>query len=45
VTLLFGLIAIGFSFTDKKILFLVLMGALCLMVILAYILMRLELKK
>ncbi|MEF3695515.1 MAG: MraY family glycosyltransferase [Candidatus Cloacimonadota bacterium] len=44
VTLLFGLIAIGFSFTGKQVLFLVLLGLLSLMVILAYILMRQELK-
>lgn len=40
VTLLFGLIAIGFSFSSKKILFLVLLGLLMLMVVVAYILMR-----
>lgn len=45
VTLLFGLIAIGFSFSGKKILFLVLLGLLILMVVLAYYLMRQELKK
>lgn len=42
VTLLFGLIAIGFSFTDKKVLFSLLMALLALVVILAYILMRME---
>ncbi len=45
VTLLFGMIAIGFSFTGKHILFLVLLGLLILMVVLAYILMREEQKK
>ncbi|MDY0152827.1 MAG: MraY family glycosyltransferase [Candidatus Cloacimonas sp.] len=45
VTLLFGLIAIGFSFSSKKILFSVLLGLLALMVILAYIFMRQEKKK
>lgn len=44
VTLLFGLIAIGFSFTGKKALFLLLLGLLSLMVVLAYVLMRQELK-
>jgi len=44
VTLLFGLIAIGFSFTGKQVLFLLLLSLLSLMVILAYILMRQELK-
>jgi UDP-GlcNAc:undecaprenyl-phosphate GlcNAc-1-phosphate transferase len=45
VTLLFGLIAIGFSFSSKKILFSVLLGLLALMVVIAYILMRQEQKK
>ncbi|HNX37742.1 MAG TPA: MraY family glycosyltransferase [Candidatus Cloacimonadota bacterium] len=45
VTLLFGMIAIGFSFSGKRVLFLVLLGLLSLMVILAYILMRQEQKK
>lgn len=45
VTLLFGLIAIGFSFSSKKILFLVLLGLLILMVVLAYVLMRQGRKK
>lgn len=40
VTLLFGLIAIGFSFSTKRILFSVLFGLLVLGVILAYVLMR-----
>ena len=44
VTLLFGLIAIGFSFTGKQVLFLLLLSLLSLMVVLAYILMRQELK-
>ena len=42
ITLLFGLIAIGFSFTDKKVLFTLLMTLLSLIVIIAYILMRME---
>ncbi|MCB5252831.1 MAG: MraY family glycosyltransferase [Candidatus Cloacimonadaceae bacterium] len=42
ITLLFGLIAIGFSFTDKKVLFTLLMTLLALIVIIAYILMRRE---
>lgn len=45
ITLLFGLIAIGFSFTDKKVLFTLLMTLLALIVILAYILMRRERNK
>lgn len=45
VTLLFGLIAIGFSLSSKRILFLVLLGLLMLMVVIAYILMRLEKRK
>ncbi|MDP2173927.1 MAG: MraY family glycosyltransferase [Candidatus Cloacimonadaceae bacterium] len=45
VTLLFGLIAIGFSFSSKKVLFSLLMAVLMLMVIAAYILMRWEKKK
>ncbi|MDD2230428.1 MAG: MraY family glycosyltransferase [Candidatus Cloacimonetes bacterium] len=45
VTLLFGLIAIGFSFSSKKILFSVLLGLLVLMVIIAYMFMRQEQKK
>lgn len=45
VTLLFGLIAIGFSFSSKKILFSVLLGLLAMMVIIAYIVMRQERKK
>jgi len=45
VTLLFGLIAIGFSFSSKKILFAVLLGLLILMVVVAYVLMRQERKK
>ena len=40
VTLLFGLIAIGFSFSTKRILFLVLWGLLALGVILAYVVMQ-----
>ncbi|MBP7310294.1 MAG: undecaprenyl/decaprenyl-phosphate alpha-N-acetylglucosaminyl 1-phosphate transferase [Candidatus Cloacimonetes bacterium] len=44
VTLLFGLIAIGFSFSSKKILFSVLLGLLSLMVIIAYLIMRREKK-
>jgi len=45
ITMLFGLIAIGFSFTDKKVLFTLLMVLLALIVIVAYILMRMEHKK
>jgi UDP-GlcNAc:undecaprenyl-phosphate/decaprenyl-phosphate GlcNAc-1-phosphate transferase len=45
VTLLFGLIAIGFSFSSKRVLFLLLLGLLILMVVAAYILMRQEKKK
>ncbi|HRX76352.1 MAG: MraY family glycosyltransferase [Candidatus Cloacimonetes bacterium] len=45
ITFLFGLIAIGFSFTDKKILFSLLMLLLVVVVITAYILMRMEQKK
>lgn len=45
ITLLFGLIAIGFSFTDKKVLFTLLMSLLALIVIIAYILMRRELDR
>ncbi len=45
ITFLFGLIAIGFSFTDKKILFSLLMLLLTIVVIVAYILMRMEQKK
>lgn len=40
VTLLFGLIAIGFSFSTKRILFLVLWGLLALGVVLAYVVMQ-----
>lgn len=42
ITMLFGLIAIGFSFTDKKVLFSLLMALLALIIIFAYIFMRLE---
>lgn len=42
VTLLFGLIAIGFSFSTKKVLFSVLLGISALMVVAAYIFMRQE---
>ncbi len=42
ITILFGLIAIGFSFTDKKVLFSLLMALLAFIVIFAYIFMRLE---
>ncbi len=45
VTLLFGLIAIGFYFSSKKILFSVLLGVLILMVVAAYVMMRLEKNK
>ncbi|HOZ00957.1 MAG TPA: MraY family glycosyltransferase [Candidatus Syntrophosphaera sp.] len=45
VTLLFGLIAIGFSFSSKKILFLVLLGLLVLTVVAAYLIMRQGRKK
>lgn len=45
VTILFGLVAIGFSFTDKKVLFSLLMVLLALVVILAYIFMKMERKK
>ncbi len=42
ITMLFGLIAIGFSFTDKKVLFSLLLVLLALIVVIAYILMRRE---
>ncbi len=42
VTTLFGLIAIGFSLSSKKLLFSVLLGLLALMVIIAYLIMRQE---
>lgn len=42
VTLLFGLIAIGFSFSGKRTLFSVLLGLMILMVVGAYIFMRQE---
>lgn len=45
ITMLFGLIAIGFSFTDKKILFSLLMVLLAIIVIVAYIVMRMERNK
>ncbi|MCD8479261.1 MAG: undecaprenyl/decaprenyl-phosphate alpha-N-acetylglucosaminyl 1-phosphate transferase [Candidatus Cloacimonetes bacterium] len=45
ITFLFGLIAIGFSFTDKKILFSLLMLLMAIVVIIAYIFMRMEQKK
>ncbi len=45
VTLLFGLIAIGFSFSSKKVLFSVLLGLMALMVVIAYALMRQERNK
>ncbi len=45
VTLMFGLIAIGFSFSSKRVLLTVLLGLLTLTVVVAYILMRLEKKK
>lgn len=45
ITLLFGLIAIGFSYTDKKVLFTLLTTLLALTVIIAYILMRRERNK
>jgi len=45
VTLLFGLIAIGFSFSSKKVVFSLLLGLLALMVVIAYWLMRQEQKK
>lgn len=45
VTLMFGLIAIGFSFSSKKVLFTLLLGLFAFMVILAYLLMRQEQKK
>lgn len=45
ITFLFGLIAIGFSFTDKKVLFSILMLLLAIGVVTAYILMRMEQKK
>ncbi len=44
-TFLFGMIAIGFSFSSKKILFSVLLGLMTLMVVVAYIIMRQEQKK
>ena len=40
ITFLFGLIAIGFSFTDKKVLFSLLLLLLAMAVIIAYLLMR-----
>lgn len=45
VTLLFGLIAIGFSFSSKKIVFSLLLGLFALMVVIAYLIMRQERKK
>jgi len=45
VTLLFGLIGIGFSYSSKKVLFSLLVGLLALMVVIAYWLMRQEQKK
>lgn len=45
VTLLFGLIAIGFSFSSKKLVFSLLLGLLAMMVVIAYWLMRQEQKK
>ncbi|NLK49510.1 MAG: undecaprenyl/decaprenyl-phosphate alpha-N-acetylglucosaminyl 1-phosphate transferase [Candidatus Cloacimonetes bacterium] len=45
VTLLFGLIAIGFSFSSKKILFSLLLVILVLVVVAAYIFMRREREK
>lgn len=42
VTLLFGLIAIGFSFSGKRTLFSVLLGLMIVMVISAYLFMRQE---
>lgn len=45
VTALFGLIAIGFSLNYKKVLFTLLLVILALIVIIAYILMRMEHKK
>jgi UDP-GlcNAc:undecaprenyl-phosphate GlcNAc-1-phosphate transferase len=45
VTFLFGLIAIGFSFSSKKVLFSLLLGVLIMIVITAYIFMRREQKK
>lgn len=42
VTTLFGLIAIGFSLSSKKLLFSVLLGLLALMVVIAYQIMRRE---
>ena len=45
VTLLFGLIAIGFSFSSKKVLFSVLLAISALVVIAAYIFMRQERNK
>jgi UDP-GlcNAc:undecaprenyl-phosphate GlcNAc-1-phosphate transferase len=45
ITTLFGLIAIGFSLSSKKLLFSVLLGLLAMMVIIAYIVMRQEQNK
>ncbi len=46
VTLLFGLIAIGFSFSPKKIVFSLLLGLFsALMVVIAHLIMRQERKK
>lgn len=45
ITVLFGLIAIGFSFTDKKVLFSLLLILLAMVVVIAYLLMRWSQKK
>jgi len=45
ITTLFGLIAIGFSLSSKKLLFSVLLGLLAMMVIIAYLVMRQEQNK
>ena len=45
VTLLFGLIAIGFSFSGKRTLFSVLLGLMIFMVVIAYLFMRREQNK
>jgi flagellar biogenesis protein FliO len=42
---MFGLIAIGFSFSSKKVLFTLLLGLFAFIVIIAYLLMRQERKK
>nr|MDK2850910.1 UDP-GlcNAc:undecaprenyl-phosphate/decaprenyl-phosphate GlcNAc-phosphate transferase [Candidatus Cloacimonadota bacterium] len=45
VTIMFGMIAIGFSYSDKKVLLSLLLFLLALIVIIAYIFMRMERNK